>query len=852
MNKLIEIILEFNIVSYLIIASVFIVLLLLIATIIFILKKKKFISILKKAISEDINLIMNKYTKDYLIKKSKLIIKTLKEIDKKRARDFLYGVSLANTWVKALNQYADHQYFKGILTFEIEEGFFLCFKYALISEKLKKEFLEWLKRDDSYLKKIAYYCNGADFNGNRALKILDNYISLIKEMIIYNDWKYRFFSLIILVNLKEPATEKMLFELFKDPDFIIRQTLIKKFNPEDRDKLKDFLFMTIISDPNPQVRFEAIKRFHQEYDDFPETDIQNLKSEEILHLIEALRKDNRRDESIATELVLHDNPEISYAASHFLDRAGVLSRFSKELDLSDSKDWERKRTIFIKSAQAGATSFLQTMIEKNNRENLLMLGEILKQIIIPEILPQFLKKAVNSPDIHIYELALKAISKYCGKDEKEIIIKELTTRINEKEKISLLVESISNLKDMEFIEPLLEILEKYPDMSEQVKDALLTKDEKYLVYRLINTIKNEEKPLQLKIHLYLLLAKLKKDFCLSFLLEHLPIIPVKWMSKIGSLLKEYPEDLLYQKLNYYLNLKDGRIKSNLIALIPNTGLNKFLDKIRDGLYDIDPFVRIASAYALIDLGDKKSIRKAIDLLRDPVDQVREEVAYALARTGDDKILESLKNYIFDENEIDSVKKSILKGLAECHDVKATDLLLDILEKIDYLENDTVDSLKDHTYFNGIVRLIEGLKDSGKETRRKIITVLKKMGVEAKPFLMDILKSDLVRLKESVSEVLDEIGGTDEEIKRLSHNNPQVRREAAENLSLIQTPKAFRGLIIASRDPDREVRIKVIKALEKLETDEGKDILKSLENDPDPKIRKYTHWALERLKAKELV
>ena len=58
--------------------------------------------------------------------------------------------------------------------------------------------------------------------------------------------------------------------------------------------------------------------------------------------------------------------------------------------------------------------------------------------------------------------------------------------------------------------------------------------------------------------------------------------------------------------------------------------------------------------------------------------------------------------------------------------------------------------------------------------------------------------------------------------------------------------------MASRDPDREVRINVVRALEKLETKEGKQILKALEEDPDGKIRKYTHWALERLRAKELV
>jgi HEAT repeat protein len=42
---------------------------------------------------------------------------------------------------------------------------------------------------------------------------------------------------------------------------------------------------------------------------------------------------------------------------------------------------------------------------------------------------------------------------------------------------------------------------------------------------------------------------------------------------------------------------------------------------------------------------------------------------------------------------------------------------------------------------------------------------------------------------------------------------------------------------------------VTKALEKLGTKEGNAILEKLKQDPDRKIRKYTLWALERVKAR---
>jgi HEAT repeat protein len=53
-------------------------------------------------------------------------------------------------------------------------------------------------------------------------------------------------------------------------------------------------------------------------------------------------------------------------------------------------------------------------------------------------------------------------------------------------------------------------------------------------------------------------------------------------------------------------------------------------------------------------------------------------------------------------------------------------------------------------------------------------------------------------------------------------------------------------VLAAKDPDQEVRVCVVKALEKLKSDHSRDVLEKLKEDPDSRIRKYTHWALERL------
>ena len=101
------------------------------------------------------------------------------------------------------------------------------------------------------------------------------------------------------------------------------------------------------------------------------------------------------------------------------------------------------------------------------------------------------------------------------------------------------------------------------------------------------------------------------------------------------------------------------------------------------------------------------------------------------------------------------------------------------------------------------------------------------------------------------EILEKTGYIEAEIRKLANRDINVRKEAAYFLSLVGSVSAFRGIVLASRDPSREVRVEVVKALEKLETKDGKKILDALENDPDKKVRTYTAWAMERLRAKAL-
>ena len=124
-----------------------------------------------------------------------------------------------------------------------------------------------------------------------------------------------------------------------------------------------------------------------------------------------------------------------------------------------------------------------------------------------------------------------------------------------------------------------------------------------------------------------------------------------------------------------------------------------------------------------------------------------------------------------------------------------------------------------------------------------------MGGPGEEALVALLQEDIASLKPFLADILTRTGFVETLIRRLGHRKPEIRREAAGILASIGTESAYRGVVLAARDPDQEVRVQVTRALESLASPEGEAILKSLEEDPDRKVRRYTHLAMERLRAK---
>jgi len=348
-----------------------------------------------------------------------------------------------------------------------------------------------------------------------------------------------------------------------------------------------------------------------------------------------------------------------------------------------------------------------------------------------------------------------------------------------------------------------------------------------------------------------ILASYKLPYCLQPIIEQLPTLPITEAKEFSALLTDFAGETFDNRVLRLLKQPDGKVRAAIIASLPGTRKKEFLKPIKEALSDADPDVRIAGIWALADYKDSKILNQSFDMLRDPVERVRVSAAEALAMFGNPDKLNNFTELLKDGNEVIEVKKSAIIGLSKSDQNKAVDILVELIDGNEELEEEAINALAVKPSKKALARIIGNMKDASPVLRDKIMKVFKLMGESGEEALKKLLAEDISSLKESITEILETTGYVEHVIRKLSHRDPRIRRSAAEFLSMMGTRSAFRGIVLAARDPDQDVRIQVTRALEKLNSKSGEEILESLKSDPDKRVRKFTMWAMARTKAKSI-
>ncbi len=752
--------------------------------------------------------------------------------------------------------------FHRVIEFGADRGLFSCFLVALRNKRRAKELRAYLAEHSDFLvlRKLSMSGRGESFSGRSARDFFAERLDEIRELAGDPEWPGRYFAVKILVHDDDERSDRAVTEAFDDPHALVRRTVAEEAVPRDSHAFYERLRTLYLDDPVYEVRAAAIGRIRSDFGEFHTIDVSSLDPEQALHAVQLFAESSEDDQNAAIGLLSGKSVEQRLVAARFLVRARVLHGMLARADFGDRADMERTRDLLGNAMSVNVTGFLSVLSENPSPATLMIGAQLLREHGDPSLIRELAERVLRIQErvipgfTDLYAATVQCISSRGDEATLNMLSREIPRRVASPDLLEIALEAVPSGRDLVFRDALYAALidPAFP-ARDALRRALLRLDPPDTLSRCLDIVASNRGryPHRVRIDALKVLGELKLAYALQDVLENLSILPADEAREFARDLSQYSEKDLERKVRYLLDGVDGAVRAAIIAALPSTGKKTFLPQIKSALRDADPDVRIAATWALVDYEETRALGQAVDMLRDPVERVRTSVARALSAGGGPSVLKSLAATLEDPSEVDSVKLAVIDGLGAARSADAVDALVAVIERGDELRDATIAALGTKRDKTSIARLIERFKDAAPDVRSAIADAFTAMGTDAEPSIREVLEEGIESLKPFLVEILESTGYVDSRIRRLKHRDPTIRREAASFLSLVGSPAAFRGIVLAARDPDADVRVEVTKALEALASGEGTDLLHDLEQDPDRRIRKYTHWALERVRAKSL-
>ena len=812
---------------------------------------RKFIKYLEEALENDS--YSNEIYSQSFLKRHSGIVENM--ADKLEDNKIIRLTGLDKMWLKQIKTYPSEKNEKRILKYIPEQGLFSCFLIALKKEALTKAFSEYINSDQGNISKLPLTGSGESFDGKAAYNLFSDKMDEIREMAGNPEWPVRYFAVKLLVHEESERAARGIIEAFSDPHPLVRKTVIQECSLTDREKIYSLLNKKLTDDPNFEVREAAYKRICKDFSDLHTIDYSKLSSVQALHALEFLDSKIENDIDASIKFLDGKDLELRFPSAMFLQETGILSKMLNEVSFEDTENLKRTGKLLKNAAEVKVTGFLKKSSDKP--AVLYTALSILEKTGDRNYIPEYASRAFSITDDNedkIWETAVKCIKERGGEAGASVLLAELKKVKYEDKKASFILNNLPpNIEHLSF--KVLEELLKDSSFNSRnaLIDAVSLLPEDIVIPELFKILKGgrEDYPHNVRITTLKILTRFKLSYCVQPIIEQLPILPVSEAKEFSALLSDFAGQTFSSRIGELLNQCDAKVRAAVISTLPDSGKKEFIKQIRSGFDDADPDVRIACIWALADYEDNKLINQGFDMLRDPLERVRNSAAEVLGQFGSADKINNFSTLLKDENEVDDVKKSAVRGLCKSENSRAIDILVELVDENESLEEYTVKALAENPSKKTLTRIIENMKDGSPVLREKIINVFKEMGKSGEMALVKLLKDDIASLKESITVILEETGYVEHIIRKLSHRDPKIRRSAAEFLSMIGTKSAFRGIVLAARDPDQEVRVQVTRALEKLNSESGKKILEALKEDPDKRVRKFTMWALSRVKSKAI-
>ncbi len=780
----------------------------------------------------------------------------------------IYGLNipvlcgLDEIWIRKLKSRPNRKLVRRVLQYSPDKTLFDVMTAMLRKNNLKKTFDEWIMKSGEFmvLRRIAVCGNGRPFDGKKAAALFRDEAGAIVEMSGDNLWQCRYFAATILLHIKEDNADKVLREAFSDPSGKIRRLVISSYDSPDREFIYKTIMDIFLNDPVFEVRKTAKERLDKDF-----TDLYSVKPEKLtiiqkLHLVELLNTESKTDENIGLSFLQSGNDELELYASRYLSKTGTLTRLFREADTGDMDSFNRTEALLGTAVRRGTTDFLDTVSGSEGAASLLIASRFLENSGRRSVITGLIGKAAElyerEPDVpEIRETYLNSLRCACLRGEDtalETVSSEMLKRRGEMEIQRFILPLLPERGESFFVPVMLTFLEDGGYTSrESLEEVLSNFPSSMIVPRLISIIRSGSAEYTVKKSALRILGGMGKKSGTQYILENLPLLSLDDAVKYTSYLKENMPAYFNERIKALLSSHDEEIKAAVTAALPPESTKLFLKEITELLIDSSPMVRKAAIMTLSATGNEKNLEACIPLLHDPVEEVRMCAAEALCGSGSEPILDKLKAMLFDDTETDTVKRAVINGFSKTITDEAFEVLAKKLKENNELSADAGRALLNFENRDHIRKLFELMADAAPDTRIIIKDILLEMGHKAEIIAEEILLEKESFLKPYAVEILDDSGIIETTARKLMNKDPKIRLKAAQFLSVAGSGKALRCLITAAKDPSEKVRIEVIKAIDRLNTDEGNALLEEMKNDPDKKVRKYTMWALERLEARKL-
>ena len=768
---------------------------------------------------------------------------------------------LDRIWTDRVISKARERDARKILELIPDTGLFACFMAALKSPRVATMLLSWLDTsgDLEGLRRIALSGGGESFNGALALRLLGDRLDRVREMTGDPEWPARHFAMTIILQSTDERSERAAWDAFLDPHRAVRAAVAEQMTSEDMERLFENLYNLYLHDPVFEVRRVARARLAREFADRYRLSREELSEDEAAHVVDLLELNSEEDEAFAFSCLTSGNPELTLPAARYLQRNGSLSKVFEEPSLGDREGMSRAEALLRTAASVGVTGFLESLTRIDNPGSMALAAAILQEAGPHDRIAALARRVfafplTDAPQQEIYDATIAAVAGRGDHLALTLMRDELSRRRSEPSRAARVLNAVPARAQAVMIDLLLELIQDPRfECRDELHEVFLRFEDRSFVSQLIGTLR--EAPAgdghTVRVSVLRLLAALQLPHARAYVLESLAGLATAEIRELAGIMAAADAADVSRRVHRYIEGYDAETRAAVISLTPALGDKSFLKPVRESVHDADPEVRIAAIWALLELGDAKFFNQAQDRLRDPVERVRVEAAHALGAGGSAASVDKVREVLTDPAEVEDVKRAAITGLGRSEQKRSIAVLVELLEQSDEYDDDVVRGLAEKRSAKQITEIVEHLKDAEPRLREKLMRVFRAMGADGERAMVELLGADISSLRPLITEILEETGFVEATIRRLAHRDPAERRSAAESLAAVATLSAFRGIVMAARDPDPEVRVRVTRALEKLDSESGREILTKLESDPDRRVRKYTLWALERYRAKRL-